>query len=170
MRVRANAWMPKKNCQISLSHSFRKLRRRKIVEGSNYETFLWFSVDLLRRCRGTIILHDVVLCSLDFWLEIPDSDLLIRQISILHRILTKFDILLEILQCLTEISSKFSRNWGFSARSEWSSPCSCGNDWSLTLHPFERLLALQSAFGCPLFANCLCSHSNSSCFARFLGI
>ena len=66
MRVRANAWMPKKHSQISLSHSFRKLRARKIVRGSNCDTFLCFFVDLLRRSRGTIILDDVVLCSLEF--------------------------------------------------------------------------------------------------------
>ena len=36
MRVRANAWMPRK----SLDLSFRKLSTRKMVKGSNYDTFL----------------------------------------------------------------------------------------------------------------------------------
>ena len=156
-----------RRAEISLSHSFRKVSTRKIVEGSNYDTFrlnfCWFEEKISWH-------HHFGWCCAVLWLGIFVSDPLIWQISMLYRILRKFDILFEISNLLTEISWKFSWNWGFSARSEWSIPCSCGNDRALTLDPFERLLALRSAFGCPLFANCLCSHSSSSCFARFLGI
>ena len=69
----------------------------------------------------------------------------------LHRILRKFEILLEISQCLTEISSKFIGKGALPAKIEPRSLRSFGYDQSLTLDPFERLLALRSAFGCPPF-------------------
>ena len=142
--------------------SFLDLSTRKIVKGSNSDTFLWFLADLMRRSRGTNILPDVVLSSLEFWLEISHSDLLIRQISMLHRILTRFDILFEILQCLTEISLKFTWKSAILAKVEPRMPWSYGNPWSLTLNRWgETPCVLRSAFGFPLF--CF-----SSTFTSFL--
>ena len=47
-------------------------------------------------------------------------------------------------------------------RFEWSILSRYGNDPSLTLDPFERLLALRSAFGFPCFALSICCDSNLS--------
>ena len=74
----------------------------------------------------------------------------------------RFDILFEILQCLTEISTKFNEKGAFTAKVEWSILSRYGNDPSLTLDPFERLLALRSAFGFPCFALSICCDSNLS--------
>ena len=71
----------------------------------------------------------------------------------LHRILTRFDILFEISHLQTEISWKSSRKWDFPAKVERSILFSYGNEPLLSLDRLRRLHALRTAFGCLLFAS-----------------
>ena len=70
----------------------------------------------------------------------------------LHRSVRRFDIPLEIVQCLTEISLKFTWKSAILAKVGRRMPWSYGKHWSLTLSRWgETRCVLRSAFGCPLF-------------------